>query len=74
MGFIGYDQDDGMPRYSNGRYEITVEVTMTKRVKVDANPNDIDSINSAVEEWVNDNVCEEVDWDYEIDDIDEVDE
>lgn len=74
MGYLGCNQDDGTPVYSYGSYEITVEVTMTTRIKVDADPNDIDSITRAVGDWVCDNVYEVDDWDYEIEDIEEVNE
>lgn len=74
MGCLGCNQEDGLPMYSHGRYEITVEITMTKTIKVDADPNNVDTITKAVGDWVCDNVYEEIEWDYEIEDVEEVEE
>lgn len=75
MGFAGYNQDDGTPKYTSGDYKIRVSITVTYNVTVEADPNDDDSIEMAVEEWMNDYLTEDIyDWDYEIEDVDEVKE
>lgn len=74
MGFVGYDQEDGTPIYSCGCYEIKVKVTTASIINVEADPNNFDSIEDAVADWISDNVSDTCDWDFEIMDIEEVKE
>lgn len=59
------DQDDGLPVYSSGTYEVTVEVTAYLTFEV-SDPSDEEYIQDCISEYM------DCDFEYEVTDVEEV--